>query len=57
MSKKSKDIVGQLQKMFESRISAGAKERQSCAGKLDAKISSWSYDMEGHAKKMRGKLL
>ena len=48
---KKQRYCGQLQKMFESRISAGAKERQSCAVKLDAKISSWSYDMEGHAKK------
>ena len=36
--------------MFESRISAGAKEKLSCSGKLDAHISSWSYDMQGHAK-------
>ena len=37
--------------MFESRISAGATEKLPCSGKLDANISSWSYDMEGHAKK------
>ena len=40
--------------MFESRISAGAKEKQPtrASGKPDAEtISSWSYDMEGHAKK------
>ena len=37
----------------ESRISAGAKEEKlPASGKLDAEtISSWSYDMEGHAKK------
>ena len=40
--------------MFESRISAGAKEKlpTRASGKLDAEIiSSWSYDIEGHAKK------
>ena len=47
----SKDIVDNHRKMFESRISAGAKEKLPCAGKLDANISTWSYDMEGHAKK------
>ena len=39
--------------MFESRISAGAKEKlpRRPSGKLDANISSLSYDMEGQAKK------
>ena len=40
--------------MFESRISAGAKEKllTKASGRLDAEIiSSWSYDMEGLAKK------
>ena len=40
--------------MFESRISAGAKEKLPArvSGKPDAEtISSWSYDMDGHAKK------
>ena len=40
--------------MYESRISAGAKEKlpTRASGKPDAEItSSWSYDMEGHAKK------
>ena len=40
--------------MFESRISAGAKEKllSRASGKLYAEtISSWSYDVEGHAKK------
>ena len=40
----SKDIVDNYRTMFESRISAGA-----CSENLS--ISSWSYDMEGHAKK------
>ena len=35
--------------MFESRISAGATEKLQCSENLS--ISSWSYDMEGHAKK------
>ena len=50
----SKDIVTNCRDIFESRISAGAKEKlpTRASGKLDAvTISSWSYDMEGHAKK------
>ena len=35
--------------MFESRISAGATEKLPCSENL--RIFSWSYDMEGHAKK------
>ena len=35
--------------MFESRTSAGATEKLPCSENLS--ISSWSYDMEGHAKK------
>ena len=35
--------------MFNSRISAGATEKSSCSENL--RISSWSCDMEGHAKK------
>ena len=35
--------------MFESRTSAGATENLPCSENL--RISSWSYDMEGHAKK------
>ena len=41
--------------MFESRMSAwttGKLPKTEASGKLDAEtISSWSYDMEGHAKK------
>ena len=50
----SKDMVANYRDMFESRISAGAKEKlpTRASGKLDAEtISSWSYDMEGHARK------
>ena len=36
---------------FESRIFAEVIEKLLCSGKLDAKISSRSFDMEGHAKK------
>ena len=39
--------------MFESRISAGATEKLPCSENL--RISSWSYDMEGHAKKCVGR--
>ena len=35
--------------MFESRISAGETEKLPFPQNL--RISSWSYDMEGHAKK------
>ena len=35
--------------MFEARISAGGTEKLSYSENLG--ISSWSYDMEGHAKK------
>ena len=47
----SKDFVDNYRSMFESRISVEAIEKQPSTGKLDANISSWSYDMEGHAKK------
>ena len=48
------DIATNYRDMFESRISIGAKEKPPTrtSGKPDAEIvSSWSYDMEGHAKK------
>ena len=45
----SKDIVDNYRSMFESRISDGATEKSPCSENLC--ISSWSYDMEGHAKK------
>ena len=47
----SKDVVDNCRNMCESRISAGATEKLPCSGKPEANISSWSYDMEGHAKK------
>ena len=45
----SKDIVDNYRAMFESRISAGGTEKLPYPENL--RISSWSYDMEGHAKK------
>ena len=41
--------------MFESRISAGATEKLPLPQNL--RISSWSYDMVGHAKEMCGAIL
>ena len=45
----SKDIVDNYRTMFESRISAGRTEKLPYSE--NHRISSWSYDMEGHAKK------
>ena len=43
------DIVDNYRPMFESRISEGGAEKLPCSGNF--RISSWSYDMEGHAEK------
>ena len=45
----SKDIVDNERTMFESRISAVGSEKLPFPQNL--RISSWSYDMAGHAKK------
>ena len=45
----SKDIVDNYRTMFESRISAVRVEKLPIPKNL--RISSWSYDMEGYAKK------
>ena len=45
----SKDIVDNYRTMFESRISAVRTAKLPCWENL--RISSWSYDMAGHAKK------
>ena len=45
----SKDIVDNYRTMFESRISAGRVEKLPFSQNL--RISSWSCDMVGHAKK------
>ena len=50
----SNEIVADYRDLFESWNSGGAKEKlpTRASGKPDAEIiSSWSYDMEGHAKK------
>ena len=44
----SKDIVDNYRTMFESRISAGGTEKLPFL--QNRRISSWSCDMEGHAK-------
>ena len=45
----SKDIVDYYRTMFESRISAGGTEKLPFTQNI--RISSWSYDMEGHVNK------
>ena len=45
----SKDIVDNYRSMFESRISFGWTEKLPYSENF--RISSWSYDMAGHAKK------
>ena len=45
----SKDIVDNYRTMFESRISAGGWEKLPFTQNL--RVSSWSFDMVGHAKK------
>ena len=53
----SKDIIHIYRNMFESRNSAGALEKLPVSEKSDANISSRSFDMEGHAKEVRGKIV
>ena len=48
-AKISKDIVDNYRTMFESRISAGGLEKLPFP--QNRRISSWSYNMAGHAKK------
>ena len=45
----SQNIVDNYRTMFESRISAGRTEKLPFS--QNTRISSWSYDMVGHAKK------
>ena len=45
----SQNIVDNYRTMFESRISAGGLEKLPFS--QNTRISSWSYDMAGHAKK------
>ena len=51
----SKDIVDNYRTMFESRNSARATEKLPYFENLS--ISSWSYDMESHAKKCVGDIV
>ena len=51
----SKDIMDNHRTMFEPRISAGGAEKLPFSQNI--RISSWSYDMVGHAKKMCGTIL
>ena len=46
---RSKDIVDNYRTMFESRISTGGMKKLPYFENF--RISSWYYDMEGHAKK------
>ena len=46
----SKDVVDNYKSMFESTISSGTIEKVPSSRKPYANISSWSYDIEGHAK-------
>ena len=55
--KPNETIIGQHAKMFESRISAGATENLPGWQKPQAQTVAWSYDMEGHAQKMRWVIL
>ena len=48
----NKDIVNNYRTMFESRSSAGERgEAEKLPYPQNLRISSWSYDMAGHAKK------
>ena len=51
----SQNIVDNYRTMFESRISAGGTEKLPFS--QNTRISSWSYDMVGHAKKWCGTIL
>ena len=51
--KPNENITDEYRKMFESRTSAGAIEKLPGLEKLPAKTVAQSYDMEGHAKKVR----
>ena len=43
-------IVDNYRDMFESKIFAGAAEKLPYSEKCGTNVSSWSYDVEGHAK-------
>ena len=54
---RTKSIIEQSRKKFESRISAWATEKLSVWEKPHAKTVPWSYDMEGAREKMRWQVL
>ena len=56
-AKRTRNIIEEYKEMFESRISAGATKNFPGWEKPHAKTVAWSYDMEGHSKKVRGKIL
>ena len=49
--KTSKDIVDNYRGVFQFRMSHGGIEKLPSSEESEANLSSWSYDMEGHAKK------
>ena len=51
--KPNEKIIGKYNKMFEQRISAGAREKISGWQKPHAQTVAWSHDMEELAQKMR----
>ena len=55
--KPNESIIEEYTKMFESRISAGATEKLTRWETSHAKTVAWSYDIEGHAKKVWGQIL
>ena len=50
--KPSETVIEQYTKMFGSRISAGATEKLPGWQRPHAQTVAWSYDMEGHARKL-----
>ena len=45
--------VTNTENMFASRISTGATDKLPESEKMVQTVIAWSYDVEGHAKKMR----
>ena len=56
--KPNESIIEEYRKMFESRISAGSTQKKIPGWERPhTKKVACSYDMEGHAKKVRGTML
>ena len=49
--KTSKDVVDSYRDLLESRMSAGGVDKLLHSEKSEAHISSWSFEMDVHAKK------